>query len=223
LLIHTNQEGNEGSFRIANHWATHFSDPYCKAMIQVRRKSVALPHGSAIRPAIAEDYSFIAKQLNAFYKDFVFYTPKSAESLHYELNRTVRTISHFIITNQDNQPVAGITIGEEFRVRTMRVSTLSLPLLGLNKIVRLIPPAGELRPVTCWDLWHTPNSAETARLLFQTVRYRYRDSADVLLFTYDQKTSLGEIVQPPFWIPKGKLSIAINAPIPSDNPIYPLR
>lgn len=230
LLLASIQAGNQGSFSVANGWATHYADVFVTTMSRVRQRSPRLPVGYSIRHATELDYQLVTEQLNHFYRDYTLYTPKcamshgnSTESLPRQLNNALRPISHFLLLDQTNKPLAGITISEEFRIRTMLVPSLSFPMRAVNKIVRLIPPSGELRPVTCSDLWHTDNSANAARLLFQAMRYRYRDSADILLYTYDQKSSLGNIIQPPFWILKGKLSLAANEPIPTDTPLYPVR
>ena len=147
----------------------------------------------------------------------------SAETLHTATQNELRQSHHYIMTDAQNRTVAGLTVSEEFRVRAMHIPFLPSAHKWINKVTRFIPPANELRPVTCYQLWHLPDSDDAAEQLCRAVNRHYRDSADVFLFTHAADSPLKKVVPSPFWLPNGSLSLASSEKLDRHHPIYPLR
>lgn len=209
------QQGNTGSFQVAQAWCRQLVGEVKTGAVGMRQKPPKTLAQAKIRSAKANDLPHVADALNAFYEGWNFYVPHSGESLAAWLAKTPFSspFRHYHVAEDGNgRLIAGMAIVEEYRVVEMQVEHLPLALQLLNKAVKLVPEDGRMRQLSVSKLWYAPGHLETAKHLWETMRWQWRDRASTVTFAYDPRSSLKEIFKTPLWIPQTSFTHAIRAP-----------
>lgn len=227
VLVAAIQEKNEGSFAVARSWSQQFAGELRSGVAQMRTAPPDPASGLTVRPASANDMAAIAERLNAFYQDYNFYEPHTAEALAEWLRETPLGTPfrhYYVVSDTAGNLLAGLALVEQHRLVEMRVEQMPAAISLLNKLVKLVPPGGKLRQLSASKLWFAPGQAEEARFLWETVRWEWRERANTLTFAYDPRSPLKDVFSIPFWMPQPRLSLAVNGPVPiqEERLIHPI-
>lgn len=210
------QQGNTGSFQVAQTWSRQLVGEVRNGAVGIRQKPPQVLNNIGIRAFDSDDLPRIADALNSFYDGWNFYVPHSDEELAAWLAKTPFSSPfrhYYVAENGGGQLVAGIAIVEEYRVVEMQVEHLPLALQLLNKILKLVPNDGRMRQLSVSKLWHAPGHLQTARYLWETVRWQWRERASTITFAYDPNSPLKEIFKTPPWIPQTSFTYAVSGPV----------
>ncbi len=227
VLVAAIQEKNEGSFAVARSWSRQFAGELRSGVAQMRRASPDPVPGLTVQPATTNDMAAIAERLNAFYQDYNFYEPQTAETLAEWLQETPLDTPlrhYYVVSDRAGNLLAGLGLVEQHRLVEMRVEQMPVAISLLNKLIKLVPADGKLRQLSALKIWFAPSQAEAARFLWETVRWEWRDRANTLTFAYDPRSPLKDVFSIPFWMPQPRLSLAVNGPVPiqEERLIHPI-
>ncbi len=187
------------------------------------KKYSALPVN--IREAQADDFARISNELNTFYKDFDFYIPQSALFLASWLSPKVldgrppqKLATYYVAEDQAGTLVAGAGVFNTPSVYDVKVTKVTRPIQALNSILKLLPADGWLGPLLVSRVWYKQGQLKAARYLWQEVRQREHHHGKTLIISYDSKSALKSMFNPPAWYPKSKMQLIIfNQPAGFDS------
>jgi GNAT superfamily N-acetyltransferase len=220
------QNGNIGSLAAAQKWQSQTIGQYVNSLIRTRQTPPSNDGTLTVREAENSELDFIAHQLNDFYQDYNLYVPQSGQTLANWLEqspfeRPFRR--YYVVVDKREQVQAGLAIAEQYRIVTMRVQRMPAPARALNHLVHMVPPDGVLRQISVNRIWFAPGQVKAARHLWESVRWQMRDVGSHLVCAYDPGSPIPQIIQPPFWLPKGGSIVVAQTPMAiSDRPVcYP--
>ena len=108
-------------------------------------------------------------------------------------------------------------IREEGRLMSVHIGKVP-PLINFaNLILKVIPPDRELRSLQAEKIWFSPDNLNAARLLWQTVRWDWRDRGSNLVVNFDPRSPLRQMLQIAPWMPSTSLGIALRSPTPMNE------
>ena len=215
VIVASIQQGNTGSFTVAQTWCKQLVGEVKNGALGMRQKPPQPFSGARIRSAKLEDLPLIADELNRFYNDWNFYAPHTSESLAEWLAKTPFDSSfrhYYVAEDNTGHLLAGIAVVEEYRIAEMQVEHLPMILQLINKVVKLIPQDGTMRQLSVPKMWYAPGQLQTAKHLWETVRWQWRDRGSTLTFRYDPKSPLKDIFKTPLWIPQTSFTYAVSGP-----------
>jgi GNAT superfamily N-acetyltransferase len=200
------QKGNIGSLTAAQKWGRQTGGQYRNSLIRTRQKPPREAAGQIIREAKPVEHEQIARNLNAFYGDYNLYVPQTGQSLTEWLRETpfTRPFRHYYVAvdSQDNM-LAGLAVAEQSRIVAMHVQNMPVPARLLNRVVNMVPPDGILRQLGINKIWYAPEQLSAAQYLWEFMRWRLRDRGSHLLCSHDPRGPIPNVINPPFWMPKG--------------------
>ena len=225
LLVAGVQEGNTGSMAVVQSWAKAIIGPIQSCLVTAVRKQPHTDSRLLVRWAQTSDLDEIATRLNQFYRDYSFFSPKTAESLGRWLacspvDRPTRRYA--VATDGQGNIVAGLGVTEQHRFMQMRVVNMPLPVRLLNKIVGIVPADGYLRQSAVTHFWFDAVQPEAARVLWQQVRWLVREHSTHLTFFYDPRGPFPDIIRLPRWLPRASSILAVSQDLPAHSHLlYP--
>jgi predicted N-acetyltransferase YhbS len=228
VILANIQHGNSASLRTVNKWARQVLGPFLYYPLKTYPARPAQPPGIAFQAMEGADYSAFARGLNEFYQAFNLYQPVTPESLEHTIRRSpftspVRRL--FVALGPNGEPVAGLAAFEEFRLKTMEIRGVPLPLRLINRWVRLVPPDGAVRQVYLDRIWYLPGYVQAARCLVEHMRWHWHGRISNLSVFFDPRGPLREIFPTYPWHITTRSGIAVCAPSEMDPqrfvcPIY---
>lgn len=220
------QEKNERSFAVAHKWLTNFVGEFQTAFIPMLRKTPRIESGIHVREASIDDFVGFAKSFNHFYADYAFAPKLSVNSLaqwlsHSLINRRTRHL--YVAVNDDNKLLAGFAVAESYTAREFHVRNMPAWMSLINRVVHVVPENGVMRPITATRLWYLPGHTNALQYAWNSIRFQYQDRANAMLFYYDPRSHLQNVLKIPFWLPRGKITlVAQTAEMPPSNSfVYP--
>jgi GNAT superfamily N-acetyltransferase len=216
VMVASIQEGNTGSYTVAQTWCKELVGEVKNGAVGMRKKPTSFT-GVKIRTAKPEDLPLIADGLNRFYGSWNFYVPHTGESLAEWLQKTPFDIPfrhYYVAEDNTGRLLAGIAIVEEYRITEMQVEHLPILLQLINKIVKLVPQDGRMRQLTAQKTWYAPGQLQAAKHLWETMQWQWREQGNTLTFSYDPRSPLKDIFKTPLWIPQTGFAYAVSGPIP---------
>lgn len=227
IILADIQSGNVGSTANAKKWANQISGHVVTSPIPMRSKPPKPLDGIVVREAMPDELEAIAQQLNTFYLDYNFYRPQTAETLHTWLQDSPfeTPINHYLVAvDRSNRLLAGIGLREAWRLMTLYVEKVPLPVRLANMVLKVVPPDNEMRNLEADKLWFAPGQLEAARHLWQTTRWEWRERGSGLLVNVDPRSPIPQVLQNPAWMPTTSVSLAVRAPVPMSESrlLYPL-
>jgi GNAT superfamily N-acetyltransferase len=224
-LLSCIQHGNAGSFAAFRKHGFEDRGELEGCFVPMRRRPVEL-RGIAIRPATAEDLPAAASALNAMYEGDNLYVPQTAESLAQRLGDSPFDSPwrhHLIAVDAAGTPLAGVTVVELYRLRTIHVDRLPPWLSLANHVLGIVPRSREIRQLTTEMPWFAPGQEAAARCLWQAIRHRWRDRADTLVGFYDPRSPVARMHVSPPWLPRAKMTMLTCTPesMSPDRRIFP--
>jgi GNAT superfamily N-acetyltransferase len=227
VILAAIQQDNVGSLANAYKWCRQRVGQLTLGMFQPRTRPVTLPSAITIRAAHPSELDLIAQQLNTFYQGYNLYIPQTSETLGAWLAQPLGTtpFHHYVVAvSATGQLLAGLSLTEEYRVRTRQVPHLPTGIWLINKLLRLVPPDGELREVRIDKIWFASGGLEAARYLWETVRWRWGDRVTTLVVPFDPRGPVAAVYRIPLWMPRGSFTLAVSGPATMDDKklIYPI-
>ena len=207
------QKGNAGSLAAARKWGRLIDGQYRNSLMRTRQKLPPEIAGLIIRQAKPDERGQIAQNLNTFYRGCDLYAPQTGRDLTGWLQETpfARPFRHYYVAiNSQNNLLAGLAVAEQARIVTMCVQNMPAAARLLNRVVNMVPPDGILRQLSVNKIWYAPDQLPAARYLWEFLRWQLRDSGSHLLCSHDPRGPVAEVINPPFWLPKGTSGIAAH-------------
>ena len=114
--------------------------------------------------------------------------------------------------------VAGAAVTERFKLMTDHVDHIPRPLELLSHLVSVFPTDRVIRTIELSLAWHAPGRVDAGRMLWDAIRYEWRDSATHVAGIADPRGSLVEAFHVgPTLIPRVQLMIPMQSPVPLDT------
>ena len=197
---------NAASLATMKKWATQLVGPLIAAPYLAPNSAPDPLPGITIRAPHADELDEIAAQSNHFYAEYNLYPPLHPAELKTLLDGNVY---HYRVgVDEAGTPCAGALMPE--RTKLMYDQFQNVP--PAIKESGMIPPDERLRLVEVGYFWFTQLAA--AQLLWSSLRWEFRESANTFSVVSDVSNPLREVFQ--FENPATKLEIvvALHAPSP---------
>lgn len=219
------QKGNEGSLRNSQKWRNQFLEELNTVPVKTLDRPPTPQTGVVIRQAQDGDLDQVAARLNAFYADYHFYTPETAESLRHWLDVKIegRPVNQYwIATDPQGNLLAGIGATMQTAYMDLHVVKMPTPIRLLNVVMKVVPPDGVLRSIDVHKAWFREGQVEAAHQLWETVRYQSRTIANTITVGFDPRSPITQMFAVPGWMPRARLGMAVHAPVTlsADKLIY---
>jgi hypothetical protein len=225
LMVAGIQQGNTGSMAVVQSWSKAIVGPMQSCLVVTSNKQPQTDTQVSIRWAQPSDLDEIATRMNRFYRDYAFFSPKTAESLGRWLERSPvdrPTRRYAVAVDSNGNLLAGLGITEQHRFMQMRVANMPLALRLLNKVVGMVPAGGYLKQSAVTHFWFNDDQPDAARLLWAQVRWLVRNDSTHLTFSYDPRGPFPNIIRLPRWMPKSSSVLALSQPLLADaHLLYP--
>lgn len=171
-----------------------------------------------IAPEPTHDEEIIEKA-NRFYADYQLYTPLTPRRLA-EIRDSGAPVAHYrIVTDGGGAVVAGIMLSLRGLLMVEDVSNVPPPLRVMNVFLRVLPSDGRIRLCEAAYLWY--DNPDAARLLWQHIRWEFRDRASAFGYPLDPRSPLIDLFNfKPWHVPIVNLVIATRGPQPMDVSKY---
>jgi predicted N-acetyltransferase YhbS len=215
LILANIQSGNAASLHTVQKWSRQISGPFLYYPLTTRPDRPMQPPGVAFQALELPDLSAFACGLNTFYQGFNLFQPVTAQSLedatrHSPFITPVRRL--YVALGPYGEPVAGLSAFEEFRLKTMEIRGIPLPLRIINNWVKLVPQDGNVRQVYLDRIWFSPGYAHAAQCLIQHMRWHWHGKISNLSVFFDPRGPLCNLFNPKPWQLATRSSIAVCAP-----------
>jgi GNAT superfamily N-acetyltransferase len=215
IILANFQHGNVASNRTVRKWARQVCGPYLYFPLTTRPDRPKQLAGFAFQALENRDLPAYTEGLNFFYQDYNLYQPVSAHSLEQIIRESPFStpIRHlFTALDSTGEPVAGLSVFEEYRLKIMEIRGIPLSIRVINKIIKMVPPDGAVRQIYMDRIWFRPGFARAARCLVEHMRWHWHDRVSNLSVFFDPRSSLHEIFNPQPWKMTTRSSLAICAP-----------
>jgi len=121
-------------------------------------------------------------------------------------------ISDRIITDSKGAIRAGVGVSELYRFRTLHIRHMPWVLNVLNSFLRIVPSDGITKELLLSKMWHAPGGMQAAKYLFETIRWRWREKASLLIVWADKGNPVLEALNLRPWTPVTKSAVVIDSP-----------
>jgi hypothetical protein len=149
------------------------------------------------------------------YEGYNLYAPQTVESLAQRLGDSPFDSPwrhHLVAVDVAGTALAGITVVEQYRLRTLHVDRLPRWLSLANHVLGVVPRNREIRQLSTQMPWFAPGQEAAACSLWQTIRHRWRDRADTLVGFYDPRSPAARMHMSPPWLPRAKMTVLTCTP-----------
>jgi GNAT superfamily N-acetyltransferase len=219
VILANIQKNNTGSIANARKWATQIAGQFVVSVNPMRARAPRAKGAMDISVRVARegDLPEIVAGLNRFYGDHNLSRADTVESLRDWLRNTpfADPFRHYLVAvTSAGQIIAGVALTEECRLRTMVVGHMPTAMRVASRLLRLLPPDGVVREVLAERLWFAPGQAAAARHLWEGVRWQWRGRGTTLMAFFDPRGPLPGVIRQPLWVPRGRSTLALNAPVP---------
>jgi predicted N-acetyltransferase YhbS len=216
LLVAGVQEGNVGSMAVVQSWSKAIIGPIQSCLVTTVSKQPQTGSTVMVRWAEIPDLEEIATGLNHFYRDYTFFSPKTADSLARWLDRSPMdrpTRRYAVAVDRQGNILAGLGVTEQHQFMQMKVANMPLALRLLNKIVGIVPADGYLKQSAVTHFWFEAARPEAARVLWEQVRWLVNGDSTHLTFFYDPRGPFPNILRLPRWLPRASSMLAVSRPL----------
>jgi len=170
-----------------------------------------------VRPAQAKDFEEIAEKQNHYYREVNLYPPRSAEALygwHQTAPFGTPVRDYFVVVDKDGNLLGGLSATAEGQLTAGTVVRMPWSLRLANLLLRVIPADGVTKRIHVKDLWYAPEQLEAGRYLWESVRWLQRQAGTMMMSFYDAQGRIGQIIQPPAYMPVQNGSLVLTGPVP---------
>jgi predicted N-acetyltransferase YhbS len=218
------EAGNAPSLATARRWSTQLLGPV-RVVISRVSKNAPKDQGLVVRPITDGDVEAVVAGVNAFFEGYQLFPRQTPVTLAAFLAPTpIGVIRQYrVAVGHDGTILAGAAVSERFRVMEDHVDRIPRPLELLSRIVPIIPPDRVIRTVELSLAWHAPGRVDALRLLWDAIRFEWRDLATHVAGQADPRGSLTDAFRMgPTLIPRVEIMVPVQSPEPLDEnrPVY---
>jgi len=216
IIMANIQKGNTGSQKTCRKWCNQYIDRLVIIPAKMLPKPPSPISYLSVRLAKPSELEEIGEKLNQFYQAYNLYEPQTGEHLGQWLEETPfdTPFRHYIIvTNKANDILAGLAVVENYRIRSLNVCHIPFFMDMFNKVVNLIPANGILHELLIEKMWYAPGQLKAAQYLWDSIRWDWREPANLVNICIDFKSPLVDIFQLRPWMIKYEGSIAISGSV----------
>jgi hypothetical protein len=189
----------------------------------VRSAPAGVP-GVTVRAVEQDDLAAVADGMNAFYQAHNLWTPVTPDLLDRFRHTQVAGIrpNELYVATRNQRITAGLSVSNRTELIRMKIENLPAYARVLGSLLGILPRDGILRALTVRQVWFIDGELETARYLWQTLRYTLRDRGNCLGIAYDPRDRLAGVFRIPFWLPMfpARYAVRAGAALDPERPIY---
>jgi predicted N-acetyltransferase YhbS len=218
------EASNTASLATARRWSTQFLGPVRVVIARASRKAPKV-HGVHVRPMADGDVDAVVAGVNAFFEGYQLFPRQTPTTLAAYIAPTpIGVIRQYRVAVADDGTIlAGTAVSERFKVMEDHVDRIPPPLELLSRIVPIIPPDRVIRTLELSLAWHAPGRVDALRLLWDAIRFEWRDRATHVAGQADPRGTLTDAFHVgPTLIPRVNIMIPVQSPVPldEDRPVY---
>jgi hypothetical protein len=161
--------------------------------------------------------------MNDYFRDYNLYPSETAADLAARLNKTpfLRPFRHYgLVTDGRGLLLGGLAVTETYRVRTTLITRMSAILRALNRLFRVVPLDGQLRPATVGRSWFEVGQEEAMRHLLEMVRWEWREEAATIIPASDVRGPMMRVANARPWTAVVVASLAVRAPTSTADRLF---
>ena len=219
---------NAASLATARRWCTQVLGPVRVVIARVSTKPPAADR-IRVRQLADEETEAVVDAMNAFYEGFELFPRQTPVTLAASLaptslGETIRT--YRVAVADDGTILAGAAVTERFKLMTDHVDRIPRPLELLTRVIPLFPPDRVIRTIELSLAWHAPGRLDAGRMLWDAIRYEWRDRATHVAGQADPRGPLIDFFHVGrTMIPRVQLMVPVQSPLPlsEDKPVYVWR
>jgi predicted N-acetyltransferase YhbS len=211
---------NAASLATARHWATQMLGPVRVIIARVSAKATRL-HGLVVRPLLDGDVDVVVSGATEFYEAFQL-APRQTSAVLATFLAPDSELGAFrqyrVAAARDGTIVAGAMVTERYKLMEDHLDRIPRPLELLGRIVPVFPPDRVIKSIEVGLPWHAPSRVDALRVLWDAIRYEWRDRATHVVAQGDPRSSLivGLHVGPTI-VPRVQIMIPVQSPEPVDE------
>ena len=220
FIIANIQACNDISQRTVRPWRNQLLPPITVVPAPLRKHPPKPLYGVSVGPLETNKLEEFAHRHNTFYQDYNFYKPETASTLCAWLshNPLQPAMHHCLVaTDPSHNLLAGLAFQETHQLHTYHVVKMPAVMGAANKLLHVIPPDGVIREIQVSRLWFQPGQTSAARYLWDTARYRCRETATSFLVFFDPRSPLADVFRLKPWSIKTSMMTAVKGPISVDS------
>lgn len=220
------QTNNKASLALAERLGFQLIGEFHGSFVSTTQIPPSTIPGITVRVAQPSDYETFVQKQNEFYEQYNLYPFESIEAFQQWLERTPFDIPFrncYVAAGENDELLAGLTISEDYKISEVRFLHVPLLLRLLNKLLHIVPDDGIMRQIAVNRLWFEKGQLESARYLWEQIRWEMHNKGNTMLLYYDPRSPLKNLLKLPFYTPKGRLTVMVRGPVPMDKAtlIYP--
>ncbi len=213
---------NYASHAVAAKWCREFAESALYIMVlPVRTSAPNLPSGITAREVEAQEYEEFAARQNRFYKDYHLYSPSNVDSITHALDVSVEgrnPYRYFAAVDKNGNLLAGAQTWARGMLKSDTINQPPAPLRVINNILHLLPPDFTIRDIAVNGLWYEPGQLDTARFLWESIRWECRHQGTTITAGFDPRDPARlAVTLRPWHQPRPQITLAVHGPEPMDS------
>jgi hypothetical protein len=173
-----------------------------------------------VRPLEEGDIDAVLDGLDAFYAGYDMAPRQTPTGLAGSLAPTALgepIRAYRVAIAKDGTLVAGAGITERFKLMADHIDAMPLPIAILGRITGFLPADRIIRSVEVGLTWHSPGRVDAARVLWDSIRFEWRDRANTVVGLADPRGSLIEAFHVGrSFVPRIELMAPVQSPVRLD-------
>lgn len=212
------------SLKLADQYRFKATKPIQGGIVPMRKSPPTSIQGLEVRPAERNELSVVADGMNAFYRNHNLWVPVSVDTLEYFLRQEVDEVkpNQLYVAERGGEIVAGLSLSDRKQLVRMRLTSAPWHVRLLGGRLGLLPESGILDALTVRRFWFQDGELESARYLWDSLRYDLREKGKCMGIAYDPRDRLADVFRIPFWLPMFKARYLVRAsdPLEVDRSVY---
>jgi len=126
------------------------------------------------------------------------------------------------VAERGGEIVAGLSLSDRKQLVRMRLMRAPWHVQWLGGWLGLLPESGTLDALTVRRFWFQDGELESARYLWDSLRFDLREQGNCMGIAYDPRDRLADVFRIPFWLPMFKARYLVRAsdPLEVDRLVY---
>jgi ribosomal protein S18 acetylase RimI-like enzyme len=209
------QQGNVGSIRTVGKYLKQIVSDRV-VVVPLRMRTTPPKVNFSVRNIMPDEGEWCADKQNDFYRQFNFSEPETANSLATWSARSPfeEPFRHYLVaTDKKGAICAGVGVSENYRLRTIHVRHLPLPLRILNAVLQVVPADGIIKELVVSKMWFSPGQIQAAKDLFETIRWMWHGRVSSLIVWADKENPILKVLNLRSWTPTTTTAVVMDSSI----------
>jgi hypothetical protein len=174
-----------------------------------------------VRPIRDGEVDAVIAALDAFYAGYDLVPRRTAARFSAYLAPThlgepIR--QYRVAVANDGTLLAGACVTERFKLMVDHIDAMPLPLALLGRVTGFLPSDRIIRSIEVSLAWHAPGRVDAGRVLWDAIRFEWRDRATNVVGLADPRGSLIEAFHVGrTFMPRMHLMVPVRSPVPIDE------